>query len=265
MGFGGTKNDSVLWATLNAASRAIDRHCNRHFYSVDSVRLFDVEDGTSVTIPDLTSVTEILEDRDGDRVFETTRAVSDYALYPLNASPGSFSGRPYSEIRSDLGSDADAFSVGRSRLSIEGRWGFRFHIEDSGSVISTPGGISSAVTTVPVDAVVEIEAGMTILIDSEQMFVRMVTGTNLTVTRGVNGSTAATHDDSTAISFVVFPAEVSEAAALLAARYWKSKDATTAGLAGATGFGPIRVHAGFDIEVEQLLGPLRKLAIGVGV
>jgi hypothetical protein len=265
MGISGTTNDNVLWATLSAASRAVDRHCNRHFYAVDSVRLFDVEDGASISIPDLASVTEILEDCDGDRVFETTRGVSDYALYPLNASPGSSSGRPYSEIRSDLGSDVDAFPIGRSRLSIEGRWGFRFHVEDSGSVISTAGGISSTVVTVPVDAVVEIEAGSTIFIENEQMFVRMVTGTNLTVTRGVNGSTAVAHDNSTAISFVVFPAEVSEAAALLAARYWKSKDATTAGLAGASGFGPIRVRAGFDIEVEQLLGPLRKMAIGVGV
>ena len=51
----------------------------------------------------------------------------------------------------------------------------------------------------------------------------------------------------------------------LAARYWKSKDATSAGLAGAHGYGPIRVQAGIDVDVEQLLSPLRKLPIGVGV
>jgi hypothetical protein len=106
---------------------------------------------------------------------------------------------------------------------------------------------------------------MTIFVESEQMYVRLVNGTNLTVKRGVNGSAASTHADATAISFVVVPAEVSEATALLAARYWKSKDATYAGLVGAAGFGSIRVRAGFDIEVEALLGPLRKLPIGVGV
>ncbi len=80
----------------------------------------------------------------------------------------------------------------------------------------------------------------------------------------MNGSSATTHADATAISFVVFPAEVAEATALLAARYWKSKDSTNAGLVGAAGFGAIRVRAGFDVEIEALLGPLRKLAIGVG-
>jgi hypothetical protein len=226
--------------------------------------LFDIDDPTCVALPDLVSITEVLEDCDGDRVFETTRAAADYALYPLNASPSSSTGRPYSQVRSDLGVSPTSFAVGRSRLSIEGRWGYRFHIADSGSVISNGGGISSIVTVVPVDAVTEIQAGVTIVIDSEQMFVRSVTGTNLTVTRGVNDSAAAAHDDAAVISFVVFPAQVAEATALLAARYWKSKDATSGGLAGTVGFGAIKIRAGFDIEAEYLLGPFRKLAIGVG-
>jgi hypothetical protein len=106
---------------------------------------------------------------------------------------------------------------------------------------------------------------MTIVIEGEQMFVRSVTGTNLTVNRGVNGSAASTHADAVAISFVEFPAEVSEATALLAARYWKSKDATSVGLTGTAGFGSIRVRACFDVEVQAMLGGLRKMAIGVGV
>lgn len=265
MGISGTSKDSVLWMTLNAASRAIDRFCNRGFYVLEATRLFDVEDCDYLSIPDLASVTEVLEDHDGDRVFETVRAESGYALYPLNAAPESELGRPFSEIRSDLGVGVDGFSIGRSRLSIEGRWGYRYHLGESGSVISTAGGISSTVTVVPVDAVTEIQAGMTIVIEGEQMFVRHVNGTNLTVRRGVNGSPTAVHADTTAISFVVFPAQVSEATALLAARVWKSKDATSGGVVGVTGFGALKVRAGFDVEIEQLLGPLRKLAIGVGV
>ncbi|MBT4126598.1 MAG: hypothetical protein HOJ22_08360 [Chloroflexi bacterium] len=265
MGIAGTTNDSVLWSTLNAASRAVDRYCNRHFYALEDVRMFDIEDSCRVAIPDLATATEILEDRDGDRVFETVRTASQYALYPLNAAPTSANGRPYSEIRSDLGVGVDGFAVGRSRLSIEGHWGYRYHTEETGSTVSSGGGISSTVTVVPVDAVNEIQAGMTLLIEGEQMFVRFVNGTNLTVRRGVNGTATATHADASVISFVVFPAEVSEATALLAARYWKSKDATSAELAGAAGFGPIRVRAGFDVEVEQLLAGLRKMAIGVGV
>jgi hypothetical protein len=156
MGITGTTNDTVLWSTLNAASRAVDRYCNRHFFALEAVRLFDINDAARLAIPDLVSVTEILEDCDGDRVFETTRTVSDYGLYPLNASPGSSTGRPYTDIRSDLGVGVEGFSIGRSRLSIEGRWGYRFHIADSGSAVSSGGGISELVTVVPVDTVSEI-------------------------------------------------------------------------------------------------------------
>ena len=240
----------------------MDRHCNRHFFALEDTRLFDIDDPTSVSVPDLASVTEILEDRDGDRVFEIERTVADY---PLNASPGSVTGRPYGQIRSDVGVESTGFAVGRSRLSVEGRWGYRFHIADSGSAISIGGGISASATVVPVDAVVEIQTGMTIVLDSEQMFARLINGRNLTVKRGVNGSTAAAHADAVTVSFVVIPAQVAEATALLAARFWKSKDATSAGITGAGGFGSIRVRSGFDVEIEALLGPLRKLAIGVGV
>jgi hypothetical protein len=264
MGITGTSNDGVLWITLHAACRAVDRHCNRHFFVLEETRLFDVDDPAQVMVPDLVSVTEVLEDIDGDRVFETLRSASDYALYPLNASPGSESGRPYGRIRSDLGTTAPAFPLGRSRLSIEGRWGYRFQLADTGSTVSSGGGVSASVTIVPVDAVTELQAGMTIVIDDEQMFVRLVSGTNVTVRRAQNGSAAATHVDASAISFVSAPSEVAEATALLAARYWKSKDATSGGFAGVSGFGPIRVRAGFDAEVEQLLAPLRKLPIGVG-
>ena len=265
MGITGTSNDGVLWATLNAASRAVDRYCNRNFFVLEETRLFDVDDPAQVAVPDLISVTEFLEDLDGNRVFETLRAASDYALYPLNASPGSGSGRPYGRVRSDIGTTSTPFPVGRIRLSIEGRWGYRYQLANTGSAVSSGGGISASVTTVPVDAVTELEAGMTIVIGDEQMFVRLVNGTNVTVKRGLNGSVATTHADASAISFVSTPPEVAEATALLAARFWKSKDATSGGFAGVSGFGTIRVRAGIDAEVEQLLAPLRKLPIGVGV
>lgn len=265
MGITGTSNDGVLWMTLNAASRAVDRYCNRHFFVLEETRLFDIDDPLQVTIPDLISVTEFLEDLDGDRVFETLRTASDYALYPLNASPGSKSGRPYGRIRSDLGTTSTPFSIGRSRLSIEGRWGYRFQLVDTGSTVSSGGGISASVTIIPVDAVTEIQAGITIVIGDEQMFVRQVNGTNVSVKRGLNGSVATTHVDTSPITFISIPSEVAEATALLAARYWKSKDATSGGFAGVSGFGSIRVRPGFDTEIEQLLAPLRKLPIGVGV
>lgn len=265
MGITGTANDSVLWATLNAASRAVERFCNRNFYAVEAVRIFDIDDPVSVPLPDLAVIVDVLEDQDGDRVFETDWPTSDYSLYPLNAEPETSHGRPYSEIRSDVGSSGARFTVGRSRLSIEGIWGFRHRLVDSGSVVSSVGGIDAVEVVVSVDAVTEIQAGMTLLIDDEQMFVQWIDGTDLTVKRGVNGTTGSAHEDSAPVSLVEYPPEVVEATGLLAARFWKSKDASSAGIAGAVGYDPIRVRSGIDFEVEALLGPLRKLPIGVGV
>ncbi len=265
MGISSTTNDFVLWSVLHAVSRAVDRYCNRTFYAFDATRRFDVEDKSSVSLPDLISIVEVLEDRDGDRVFETTRGVNAYSLYPLNVSPGSGAGRPFSEIRSDVSDVAEPFALGRSRLKIYGRWGYRFHVVSTTSSISVSGGISSIVTSIPVDTAADLKAGQTLLIEDEQMFIREISGTTLTVARAVNGSQASTHPDATGMSLVVPPEEVSQAVALLAARYWKSKDATSNSFAGISGFGSITVDSGLDGPVELLLAPLRKLPVGVGV
>jgi len=265
MGISSTTNDLVLWSVLHAVSRAVDRYCNRTFYAVDETRRFDVEDESCIVLPDLVSVVEVLEDRDGDRVFETTRGVNDYSLYPLNVSPGTGNGRPYSELRSDVSEVSEPFALGRSRLKIDGLWGYRFHVVSTSSSISVSGGISSTVTSIPVDSASDLKAGQTLLVEDEQVFIREVSGTTIVVSRAVNGSQASTHPDATGMSLVVPPEEVSQAVALLAARYWKSKDATSNSFAGISGFGSITVDPGLDGAVELLLAPLRKLPVGVGV
>ena len=63
--------------------------------------------------------------------------------------------------------------------------------------------INATVTTVPFDTLVGVvKAGATLTRNGEQMRVTAVDGSNLTVVRGVNGTTAVTHDDDDVLTVV---------------------------------------------------------------
>lgn len=84
---------------LSAASRGIDEYCGRRFWAdadATSVRYFTALDSGCVSIDDAISVGTVQVDYDGDGVFDTTWAASDYRLSPLNAAAD---GKPYEEIQ----------------------------------------------------------------------------------------------------------------------------------------------------------------------
>src|SRR5207249_1635119 len=60
----------------------------------------------------------------------------------------------------------------------------------------------------------------TILIDNEQLFVSAVAANALTVVRGVNGTTAATHLDEATVSIFRYPAAIVDAAYACAHEAW---------------------------------------------
>ena len=95
----GSSHDSRLLELLEDVSRWVDQHCNRHFFSLQATRAFDVEGGSSrLLVPDLIRITALKSDSDGDNRFEMAWASGDYRLYPLNAEPNQPWGRPYSRI-----------------------------------------------------------------------------------------------------------------------------------------------------------------------
>ena len=98
-------------------------------------------------------------------------------------------------------------------------------------------------------------AGQTLRIEAEQVFVRAVDGQNLTVVRGVNGTTPVAHADGTDIYAYRYPPEVAEATLFTAARLWKQKD----DLFGTKG---PRSDDGWDQGVRGMLSPLRRLPVG---
>ena len=138
----------------------------------------------------------------------------DYLLEPYNTTP---------KWRLKLNErSTHAFGAGQQVLSILGTWGWQ-NITASASTLSAAI-TSTTATTLTVTALGNHGAGTTIFIDSEQMYCTSNSSTTLTVRRGVNGTTAATHLISAAISMAEYPADVAMVTADIARIQYRDRD-----------------------------------------
>jgi hypothetical protein len=143
-------------------------------------------------------------------------------------------------------------------VEIAGSWGFYQYPSalDTLSVAIT----SASATTLTATNGALWSPGMTVLIGSEQMHVQSVSGNTITVTRGVNGTTAATALISAAVQAYTYPV-ANEAALLMASLLFRRKD-TPFGVMGSPELGYVRVSAKEDADAAALLAPLVKHWIG---
>ncbi len=262
----GTADDSRLRALAENASRIVDRYCNRHFCIVVATRRFDGLGTPSLLVPDLVSVDGggLKTDDDKDRVFETTWAASEYLLLPSNADPtagGTSQSRPYVEVAVDVDAGTKSFFTrGVQTVQIAGQWGWWRHLRRA---TETANAVADATTTsVTVSSRADVEAGHTLLIDSEQMYVQSYAASTLTVVRGVNGTSAASHSGGAAVDIYAYPGPIVEATIIQATRLWRRKDSAFGSVGGLPDTGQTRVSAGLDPDVALLLGQYRKLSVG---
>lgn len=217
MGVSTTVLDSVLLGYLEDASRRIEGKdiCNRHFYSLaGQTRYYDAEPCRELWLrgDDLISITTLKVDLDGDGVFETTlTADTDYWLWPVNR----LAYKPYRRI--DLNPNSSTltiWAIGPRRVQIVGTFGYSNETKlvrtSLGDVVQLNGAINDSVTTVTLDADHGVDPGEVLQVDSEQLYVAAVSENTLTVERGVNGTTAASHSDNTDVARRVYPRRVSE-------------------------------------------------------
>ena len=256
----GDGGDGRLLSLLEGVSRMVDRCCNRHFYVLEATRRFDGDGRTRLLVPDLVSIDEsgvrTYEDMDG--VFERTWGAGDYVLLPLNADPasrGNSGSRPYTSVAVSGGAVRERrWPAGLGTVQIAGQWGWWRHLRRAaGTVERVPDTEATAVAVSDRDG---IHAGVTVLVDSEQMYVRSYSGGSLTVVRGVNGTEAAAHDGGAPVGVVEYPGPVVEAVVLQASRLQRR-------MAGAVN--PPEGGGGLDEDVRLMLGMYRKAALGVGV
>lgn len=233
----GTSNDAVALSILESVSARIDQWCGRSAFGSGfgprtGTNRYDGAWQTELRLRDdcisITSVTA-LDTTAG--ASSTPAADTDY--YLVNAR-GQYEPAPYRTIiLHDQASTITRFGLGYRVTSVAGVWGYQsvtLLLADTAAEA-----IDASETAIDVSGLTDLDAGQTILIDSEQMYVSAVTtGTpdTITVVRGVNGTTAATHSNGAAISRYVYPGPIIEACNRLALRRWRARDAGADGTDG---------------------------------
>lgn len=250
-------DDIRLRAVLEAVSQQIDDDCQRTFRVYTATKTLTARNAKSLLLrDDLLAVTTLKTDADGDRTYENTWATTDYDLMPDDATDRRV---PYWQVM--VTPDGDyTFPVGvRRGVQIVGRWGFWQDLLTLTATLNEV--LDTTETGVDLSGVTEVEAGQTILIDSEQMYIQSISGSTLTVERGVNGTTAAAHSSGAAVSLYRYPAPIVEATRLAAARIFQRVHAPF-GVTGSADMGTITTITRIDPDVKGLLTAYRS---GVGL
>lgn len=214
-----TDDDDIILRYLGWASRQIDKYCKgRKFYPMIATYEFDYQRGSwkHYFDRDLLELTTLTVD-------DTEIAAANYRLYPLNDYP-----KYKVELLLNQSNVFTYSSTPQATVDVAGVWGYHDDWDnaflDSGDTVQDDGGINASVTSVTftdidgadVDSFTpRASAGDMLKIGSEYL---QVTATNTTpnvatVRRGVNGSTAASHNNGVTIS-VYKPATVATMACL---------------------------------------------------
>ena len=247
---GWTSDAGSIRRILEAVSRRIDDYCGggtfgplteTRFYDIGSGSLRDspqyqtvaVTDGikTSMSTPGvvpldgwIVSPTTVTAYGGTDRATSETLTEgynADFWLMPYNSAP-----KTILKLNEDT---TKGFDSGQQTLSILGSWGYT---ADTVSVTTCDAITSTTATSASVTSAANLGPAQTILIDSEQLYITAISGNTLTVERGVNGTTGATHSGGATVYRYDYPELVVQAALDLAKIVFRDRDlgaATTIG------------------------------------
>lgn len=215
-----TGDDAILKDAIEAASGMIDNMTSKQFRVYTETLEFKAEAGGHLDIPALLSITTLKTDDDGDRTYENTWASTDYDLLPYNAAQF---GEPYTRLETTPDGNYSFPTVSKG-VELDAKWGYRETLERATSLVDDAD-VTASDTTLTVDAGTDFEVGETILIDSEQMYITTIASELLTVNRGVNGTTAATHANDANIDIYRYPPEIREATRVLASELFAGRNA----------------------------------------
>ena len=263
----GTAEDSRLRTLLESVSRQVDAYAMRQFFSQKDTRFFS-GNGALVFYPswDLIAVETLKEDENADGTFNDTWATTDYELWPYDANPTSDSdlARPYISLQINTKSNGTkgVWQPNQKAFELAGRFGYSER-KSFATTLSTDGSaISASATSIVVAAGANLEILQTIKIENEQMYITNISTNTLTVERGVNGTTGATHDNSTDVHTIEYPGPIVEGTLMQAARLWTRRSSGFANQVGFSDTGQMSPVAGLDQDVRQMLRPyIRKVGV----
>jgi hypothetical protein len=259
-----TEDNDVLLTLLGAASRLIDAYTGRRFYPVRQTVYYSYDDPAWLLLKDDLLALHTLTNGDGSAISPTL-----YHLHPSTVPVKSIIllDRTQAVFTHD-GDPTDA-------ITLDATWGF--HLDWSNAWASSGDTVqnnplSSSATTITVTDADAPEAtgygqrfapGQLIRIENEYLHVLAVnTTTNvLTVRRGVNGTTAASHAQNTAIDRYHPPEDIRQVCLRVATWLYKQPDAGFALASGGLRTQVI-VPAALPADVQQILAPYARVRVG---
>lgn len=253
--------DTRILVLLSDVSRMINRWTKHHFYVQFGTRYPVTKHSHRLFLPppmDIVSITSLKTDSAGDRTYATTWDATDYDLEPEGNQFDDDDPKPYWEI---LTTPMGRYSFPTHHLrsiQITGQWGYYDVRERSSATVAEA--LDTSETVVDVSDGTQFSIGHTLRVDSEQMYVSSVAENTLTVTRGANGTTAASHDNGAAIDVYTYPL-VREAVKEQFNR-WSARRDSPLGSMGSAEFGVLRLSARLDPDVQVILAPIRARAVG---
>ena len=219
-----TSHDVRLREILESVSRTIDEYLGRHMYSQIDTRFFSGNGQPCIFFDyDIISVTTLKEDTIDDSVYDTTWATADYILgeglgkYNNDPTGRAYleNTRPFWSIEVDTRSTGSKSDFPRNQRNFElvGKFGYSESTVVAVSLVDDAD-VTATDLTLTVDDGTEFSIGQTIFIESEQIYITAIAANLLTVQRGINGTTGATHANDSAISIVEYPTPIREAVLL---------------------------------------------------
>ena len=240
---GWTSDSATLRRIVEASSRRIDNYIGMQSFGPRiETRYYDIGSGSLRNSPQnlvrntgsadignynayesaidlnvwLISATTVTSFKATDRSSSETLTegyANDFFLEPYNTNP---------KVRIKLNEDTSkGFYSGQQTFSILGQWGY----QNDTTAVTTVDAVSSTTTTsVSVSSASGFGPAQTILVGTEQMYVTSISGNTLTVERGINGSTAATHSGGANASQYDYPEPVLQACLDLGKIIFRDRD-----------------------------------------
>lgn len=126
-----TDRDALVELAIEAASRDIDAHCDRSFYSYNggtaTARVFAATDPLLLEVDDISSTDGLVikADDDVDGTYEVTWTTDDYQLEPLNGFIPGIGDTPYTRIRvKPTGNHSFPVYAGQALVEVTAKWGW---------------------------------------------------------------------------------------------------------------------------------------------
>lgn len=258
-----TGDDDLLLVLLGAASRLIEQFTGRRFYPVRQTHAYAAGDPGCLLLRDDLLALHSLTNGDGSAI-----SAAAYHLAPAGAavSTAVLLDRTQAAFTHD-GDPIDA-------IEVDGTWGYHLAwpdawIDSGDSVQDNPLASDAAALTVgDADAPTltgygtRFAVGQLLRVEDEYLHVLAIdTTTNvLTVARGVNGTTAASHAQATAIEVYAPPADIRQVCLRVVSWLHKQKDAGFVQAAGSLR-GQIAVPPALPDDVQQILEPYVRVRV----